>query len=201
MTFLIVFKMLSWLILSVFFYYGYDMRRRPGWRELAPGRSTRIMKSAALTLGVILVTAIACLTRLRPTDYVALLCFLAGALLVREAKKELEKSGAFTWTGYALVTPHLVTSGIYAWLRHPLYAGVHLVEIGGALLVLPHASDWFPQAHLEISLGLSVALLYAIFFNLKQAARESQFLAQVFGEEYRRYASRVRAFIPITKGH
>ncbi|WLQ16225.1 methyltransferase [Hahella aquimaris] len=200
MTSLIVFKILCWLILSVFFYYGYDMRRRPNWRELAPSISTRVMKSAALALGVILVTAIACLSQLKATDYAAFLCFLIGALLVCQAKTELEKNHAFTWTGYVLCKPHLVTSGIYAWLRHPLYAGVYLVEIGGALVVLPHASEWFPHAHFAVSLGLSLALLYAMFFNLLQATRESRFLSQVFGEEYLRYASRVRAFLPISKG-
>jgi protein-S-isoprenylcysteine O-methyltransferase Ste14 len=75
----------------------------------------------------------------------------------------------------------LVRHGIYAHIRHPLYASVILVCLGWAL-----AWQSWP--------GLAVACLQIPFFEAK-SRREEKWLREQFGE-YATYAQTTRRFIP-----
>jgi protein-S-isoprenylcysteine O-methyltransferase Ste14 len=75
----------------------------------------------------------------------------------------------------------LVTSGLYAWVRHPLYVSVVTASVGWALI---WASVW--------ALGLAVVL--GFYLNAK-AAREEQWLRAVY-PEYGSYAQRVKRWLP-----
>jgi protein-S-isoprenylcysteine O-methyltransferase Ste14 len=75
----------------------------------------------------------------------------------------------------------LVRSGIYAWVRHPLYTSVLLSAIGWAL-----AWQSWP--------ALLAALCLAPFFEAK-ARREENWLREQFAE-YAEYARQTRRFIP-----
>lgn len=75
----------------------------------------------------------------------------------------------------------LETRGIYAYLRHPIYAGLIIAALGWSLL-------WVSRA------GLWHALALAIFFDLK-ADREERWLRERFSD-YAAYAKRVRRFVP-----
>lgn len=80
----------------------------------------------------------------------------------------------------------LVTSGIYSWVRHPIYA----LSIGlmlCTLVVLPT---------LPI---LALAAIHFIAFNRK-AAYEEQHLTMAFGSEYESYCRRVGRFWPGRSG-
>jgi protein-S-isoprenylcysteine O-methyltransferase Ste14 len=75
----------------------------------------------------------------------------------------------------------LVTSGIYRWVRHPLYASLMSLSAGWGV-------EWASWPTLLAGLVLTG------FLRLK-AAREEEWLAEQF-PEYGRYAGRVRRFIP-----
>lgn len=76
----------------------------------------------------------------------------------------------------------LATSGPYAWLRHPQYAGFALVMIGFFL-------QW---PTLVTALMLPVLLImYGRLARQEEREAEAQ-----FGDGYRQYAARVPAFIP-----
>jgi protein-S-isoprenylcysteine O-methyltransferase Ste14 len=75
----------------------------------------------------------------------------------------------------------LEMGGIYAYLRHPIYAGLIIAAVGWSLLWSSHAGLWH-----------SIAL--AIFFDLK-ADREERWLRERFSD-YGAYSKRVRRFIP-----
>ncbi len=75
----------------------------------------------------------------------------------------------------------LITSGIYARLRHPLYASVIALGFAWALLW----QSW-------PALGLAVAQI--LFFDAK-ARREERWLRERFSD-YAAYARRVKRFIP-----
>lgn len=75
----------------------------------------------------------------------------------------------------------LVTSGPYAYVRHPMYTGVISAGIGGALLYRTWAALWFAV----IMLGLAV-----------RARREERVLAEEFGAEWAAYAARVPGLVP-----
>ena len=90
----------------------------------------------------------------------------------------------------------LVTRGIYAVTRNPLYFGVLLCELGASLIVIHQAPQLLPQSY-HYALGiLAVALLYAVSFNWIMAVYESRYLERYFGEEYRRYGADVPFVIP-----
>lgn len=76
---------------------------------------------------------------------------------------------------------HLVTTGIYRHLRHPIYAGWVLGGIGWALLT----GSLF---------GVGVAVAGFIFYDLK-SKEEERWLTQKYAE-YAVYQSTVKRFVP-----
>jgi protein-S-isoprenylcysteine O-methyltransferase Ste14 len=92
----------------------------------------------------------------------------------------------FAWTRTTIV-PHgraraLVTSGPYRFTRNPMYVGLSLLYAGIAL-----ASN---QIVALPFLALPIAVLSA-----KTIPYEEAMLEQVFGDEYRAYARRVRRWL------
>lgn len=85
------------------------------------------------------------------------------------------------------VLPHpkkdavLIETGIFAWVRHPVYGGIILLSLAWACL---EAS----------SLMLVYSILLFVFFEFK-SKREEKALEQSF-QEYSRYKARVKKFIP-----
>jgi protein-S-isoprenylcysteine O-methyltransferase Ste14 len=76
----------------------------------------------------------------------------------------------------------LVTTGLYAWVRHPQYSGLFLISIG--LLI---------QWPTVITL-LAWPILAVMYIRL--ARREEADMEQAFGEAYLAYAVRVPRFVP-----
>ena len=77
----------------------------------------------------------------------------------------------------------LITSGIYAKVRHPGYLGLILIYFGLALI--------FGVAWMLIPAFVFTVLTYLT------AIREEKFLKQIFGSEYKEYMNRVPwRFIP-----
>ncbi|MGB3286941.1 methyltransferase family protein [Mycolicibacter algericus] len=75
----------------------------------------------------------------------------------------------------------LVTSGVFAISRNPIYVGFALVLLG-ELLVFP---SWIPLIY----------LVAAIWLFHRQVLREEAFMAEHYGREYAEYAGRVRRYI------
>jgi len=77
----------------------------------------------------------------------------------------------------------LVVSGLYQYVRNPMYVGVFLVIIGHFL--------WFGYWDL-----LVYAFLFLIPVHLFVTLYEEPHLKETFGEEYRQYMQRVPRWIP-----
>lgn len=75
----------------------------------------------------------------------------------------------------------LIQTGLYAWLRHPLYASLMALSASWAMF----RGSWFV---------LGAGLLLAVFLRCK-AAREERWLRAQF-PDYADYARRVKRFIP-----
>lgn len=75
----------------------------------------------------------------------------------------------------------LVTDGIYAYVRHPIYAGLTMASLGWAVVWLSFT-------------GALYTIAVALFFDLK-AECEENWLRERF-KDYGAYAKRVRRFIP-----
>ncbi|WP_240670331.1 methyltransferase family protein [Actinoplanes solisilvae] len=85
------------------------------------------------------------------------------------------------------IVPHhpvaaLVTTGAYRLSRNPMYAGLALLYVGGALL----AGSWWPLVLLPLALA---AVRYLVI------GPEERYLAERFGEEYDRYRAGVRRWL------
>jgi len=72
---------------------------------------------------------------------------------------------------------HVISSGPYAWVRHPMYSGVMLLFLGAPLLV----GSWW---------GLALAPLFAVLFAVRAGIEERALVAGLPG--YADYAARVR---------
>ena len=77
----------------------------------------------------------------------------------------------------------LVTTGVYALVRHPMYAGFWLMALGQALL-LP---NWVAGPAGLIGFGM-------LFFG--RVPREEAMMISAFGDEYRAYMRRTARVVP-----
>jgi len=98
-----------------------------------------------------------------------LLLILAAARLFRRAGTAVEPTKPST---------ALVTDGIYARTRNPMYLGLSVILVGFGLAT---GSAWF-------LISLSIAVLAVTKLAIE---REERYLAEKFGAEYLAYKSRV----------
>lgn len=104
----------------------------------------------------------------------------AGIWIVGLARRELRRYGQPTDPGRA--TGQLVTTGIFARSRNPLYLGAACLILGVALA---SGVAW-------IALLLVPSLVACHYLLIRP---EERYLAARFGEEYRAYAARVRRWV------
>jgi protein-S-isoprenylcysteine O-methyltransferase Ste14 len=107
---------------------------------------------------------------------------LAGALMVLAGLVIFALalwSFADSWrVGVDRTTPGaLMTGGIFAWTRNPIYVGLDLIVCGTALL----------QGR-TIFVLLASALIVLLHYHVR---REEHYLASAYGDAYRRYRTRV----------
>ena len=131
---------------------------------------------------LLLVPATGTLTVLAPLRGTALAVAWLGLILAGIATLQLRSGGSLT----PLPTPRrdaqLLTTGLYRYVRHPVYSGLLLWALGVAIAAasLVH---------------LALFVLLCLFFNAKAIYEEAR-LAQMFAG-YAEYAARTRRFIPI----
>ena len=75
----------------------------------------------------------------------------------------------------------LVTKGIFAFSRNPIYVGFALVLIG-QFLVFP---NWIPLAY----------LVAGVWLLHRQVLREEEFMREQYGQDYVEYCRRVRRYV------
>ena len=84
--------------------------------------------------------------------------------------------------GEAHVQPKFLDSGVYSWVRHPMYLGILLCCL----------AFFFASPSL---LSLGILLIFFIFYN-KITTYEEKSLTQILGEEYIAYQKRVPKWFP-----
>jgi protein-S-isoprenylcysteine O-methyltransferase Ste14 len=86
-------------------------------------------------------------------------------------------------SGHVKKNKALATSGPYAFVRHPLYVGNHLILFGYCL-----ASElWW---------SFAVYLAFSLYFYPQTIRQEDEKLARLFPKEWRQWAAVTRALIP-----
>jgi len=104
---------------------------------------------------------------------------LAGALLATAAVLKLGRN--LTPLPHPKDDSTLVETGIYGWVRHPIYCGLILAAFGWACVV----QGW---------LTLLWALVLLVFFDIKSRREEAWLLARF--PAYADYRRRVRKLLP-----
>jgi protein-S-isoprenylcysteine O-methyltransferase Ste14 len=77
--------------------------------------------------------------------------------------------------------PELVTTGPYAFVRHPIYTGIILMMLGSAIAASPF---WVVPL-----------ILFGAYFVFS-ARREEAFMLAQFKEQYRDYMKRTKMLLP-----
>ena len=84
--------------------------------------------------------------------------------------------------GEAHVQPKLLDSGVYSWVRHPMYLGILMCCL----------AFFFASPSL---LSIGILLAFFIIYN-KMTTYEEKSLTQILGEEYIAYQKRVPKWFP-----
>jgi protein-S-isoprenylcysteine O-methyltransferase Ste14 len=157
-------------------------QRAGGWRD-------KILMSASLTgLGVIPVIYLLSGAP-RFADYTPHLLqsaigvlLLAGALvLFHLTHKQLGRNWSVTLN--TRKSHKLIDTGLYAYVRHPMYSAFWLLALAQAFLM----PNWFA--------GLAGPIGWGTLFFLR-VGREEMLMIDTFGEEYRRYMARTKRVVP-----
>lgn len=97
------------------------------------------------------------------------------------ARYELGTNWANAYEYQVKKKQQLVTTGIYAYVRNPIYSGLVVAVIGAELVV---------QSYLFI---VCLVLVYGVY---KQSKLEEKILEEHFGKEYTNYKKRSKMLIP-----
>ncbi len=108
--------------------------------------------------------------------------FLVAGICIRIVSR-LNLGKQFSGHVQTTETHRLTTSGVYVWIRHPLYLGYICLQIG------------FPVCFGSVA-GFACAIFAAIPAIFYRIRIEEVALAQWFGDEYRDYANKTHRLIP-----
>ncbi len=113
--------------------------------------------------------------------WIGVLTIIAALVLFRVTHKQLGRMWSIT---LELREGHrLVTNGLYAYVRHPMYSSFTLFALA-QLLLLP---NWVA--------GLAGPLGFGILFFMR-VPQEERVMIETFGDEYRDYMKRTARIIP-----
>ncbi|MHA2251469.1 MAG: methyltransferase family protein [Candidatus Kariarchaeaceae archaeon] len=112
---------------------------------------------------------------------IGVIVYFFAAMLVLSSRINLGKQA----TGVLVIREEhdLITTGIYKYVRHPMYGGVLIGVIGFGLV-----------AH-SIIVFLITFLLYLWIFN-NRAKHEEEILLNEFGDKFQEYITNSKKFIP-----
>ena len=197
MNLLTLFQLAAAPLGVLFLIYGMDVRRKAGGRDFVPPAWQALMKVCAFSLLGGLAWIVACMHAPGAIDWLGLAVIGTGTAFVVAAKRALGRS--HTFTGQYQEEPRLVTHGVYAFTRNPLYFGVFQIELGALLCALHQVPLLLPDGHAVWFGAFGTALAYAVCFNWAMAVREARELERMTGDAYRRYRARVPFLVPFVR--
>jgi protein-S-isoprenylcysteine O-methyltransferase Ste14 len=178
------------VIIWGFLRYPYQRRasRVPVWKSARGTRERLLLGAATFGLGLIPIFYVAtgfpgfAERRFLPgMAYAGTLLFVVALWLFHRAHRDLGRN--FSVSLDIRDDHRLVTNGVYARIRHPMYLAFWLWAVAQAAL-LP---NWFAGLAGIVGFGL----LY--FGRIEQ---EERLMLETFGDEYRTYMSRTARIVP-----
>jgi protein-S-isoprenylcysteine O-methyltransferase Ste14 len=118
-------------------------------------------------------------------NFLGIIMFFFGGYIRLMSRRQLMKAGLTMLSSSRLVTvkeQHLVTKGLYRHIRHPLYLGEIIRNLGFTIIM---ASAY----------GFTLVVLGSVFL-LFRIHTEERMMLEKFGDEYRKYKSHTWRLIP-----
>jgi protein-S-isoprenylcysteine O-methyltransferase Ste14 len=120
------------------------------------------------------------LTASEPLQYIGVLFCVSGYAFRLIAIRALKRQFSY----FVAIQQHhqLITTGVYSWIRHPIYLGAILLVVG-MVLIFP---TWY-------------GFLFILFYSMLLAHRmnqEEKLLLKHFGTVYQEYLSKSHRLIP-----
>ena len=110
-----------------------------------------------------------------------IIAFIIGSLILLSSRFQL---GRFASGKLKIQEDHkLITSGIYKYIRNPIYFGGLLTVLGMGLVF-------------RSLIVLSIGLVLDIYVFLKRIFREEELLKEKFGNDFNLYKTRTKRLIP-----
>ena len=111
---------------------------------------------------------------------VSVVLVVAGVVLIRQSgsRQPIEGSPTFNWEN----TEGLVTTGVYRYIRHPMYSSLLFLTLGTLLKFVSTST-------------LVLAGVASLALAATAKAEETENVAR-FGQEYRDYMQRTSRFVP-----
>ena len=187
---LLIFKTAQIIVAIVFAVIISDFRQKKDMKPLINVKFTWILKISYLIPLSVYVYVLATLNSISSLDVLALAITAIAASVAAKGKVDL--SPCHTWTGYCLDSPKLMVTGIYAYVRHPIYTGIYLFVIGGSLTVIPNAPS-------PISTVIGLYLVFVLSFLVLIAVKEEKYLQRRIGSQYIKYKKQVHSFLPVKR--
>ena len=166
------------------------VRSAQSWHAAQRSRVPEAIVLVAIALGIwVLPFVFICTPWLRSFDYslpewasgIGAAAFALSLVVRWRAQTALGRQWSFTLEtarGHALVT-----QGIFAWVRHPIYVSLLLWALAQPLLL--------QNAVAGVAGAIAVALIWFV-----RVPREERMMLETFGDEYRRYMARTGRFFP-----
>lgn len=105
-------------------------------------------------------------------------CAVVGVAFAISARRALGSNWGMPMS--VKENPELVTTGLYAYIRHPIYTGMFVALFGSALV----EPVW------------SVVFVFALGYFLYSAKKEEALMQQTFPDTYPAYKKRTKMLIP-----
>lgn len=189
---LLLFKIIALLVLFVFAFFISDFRSKKGMLLLVNKKLIFVIKVFYSVPIFIYMYVIINMENIFIQTYIGIILNFIGSFLVAKAKIDLGKY--HTWTGHILSSTRIITDGIYAFIRHPLYTGIYAFIIGAIIMSINNHPFSFYSIAIIMVFIFSIMIFLAII-----ALRESDFLHEKFGKDFIDYKKQVHAFLPIRR--
>lgn len=190
----VAFKLTQFAVLGVFIVFISDFRRKKGMVPLIGERWTYLLKISYLVPLSVYAYVLITVQWLSLLDLVAFSVTLLGTGVVIKAKRDL--SHHHTWVGYCLSSTKFTATGIYAYIRHPIYTGIYIVVLGSLFTILPHLNL---SSYVALATAAVISITYVMGFLAFLANKETKMLLEKHGLSFQQYKEKVHPFLPLRK--
>lgn len=183
------YKVIAYIVLFVFVYFIADVNKKDS-KPLIQEPWLTMMRMLFPIPPISYFYFLYKLDKITRLDILALMMMIIGVIIIGASKKKLGKR--HSWAGYYKQNiDNFVQSGIYKYVRHPLYSGIYIAVTGSMLVVFQRI-----EIKKVVFWAYIIVNIIVYVFIFLSSQKESTALKKRFGEEYAKYEREIPAFFP-----